>query len=261
MADNNGRRRGVFPRATIVLLLAAVAVGWVGSVRPAAAAGKGSRASGKGPGASASAGAKNDARAQAKAMVDRAQVDYKLGRFQDALDGYRRAYELFQAPVLLFDIGQCHRNLGDLDKAIFFFEGYLREEDRPDPERRSLTTDLIAELRTEVQRQRAAAAVAAAPARAEAPPPRPVRPRIRLQATDDIRPGSTSLVARAPQGSPEPPAQHRSIASRWWFWTAIGGACALATGAAIYYATGEPRVVPPSGSIGTISSTSTGASP
>lgn len=209
---------------------------------PASAAGKGAGAPKKPAGSATGVGGKSDARSQAKAAVERAQVDYKLGRFQDALDGYRRAYELFQAPVLLFDIGQCHRNLGDPDKAIFFFEGYLREETGPEPERRKLTEDLLVELRTDAQRKRASAAVAAAAAaRAAAPPPRLVRPSLHLVAADHTPVASTTLLASVPEG---PPGGRRSLVTRWWFWTAIGGA--LAAGATVYYLTGEPRLVQPS---------------
>jgi len=228
------RRRGV------VLVAVAMTAAWIA---PAAAAGKGAGRTSKGGATSAG---REDARAQAKAAVGRAQIDYKLGKFQDALDGYRRAYELFQAPVLLFNIGQCHRNLGDPEKAIFFFEGYLREETRPEPERRKLADELIAELRPEAQRQRAVAEAAAlAAARAAAPPP---RPRIRLTATDDSRTTSVTTLSQPPSAAPE---RRRPVTSRWWFWTAVGGACALAAGAAVYYATGEPRLVAPTGSIGT----------
>ena len=215
---------------------------------PASAAGRGRGAPAKKPNAAGGGAGKSDARSQAKAAVERAEVDYKLGRFQDALDGYRRAYELFHAPMLLFDIGQCHRNLGDPDKAIFFFEGYLREETRPEPERRQLTEDLLVELRTDSQRRRAiAAAAAAATAREATPPPAPPTPppplrrRLQLEAADDARGESGALLARPPQPAP---GEKRSLVTRWWFWTAIGGA--LAAGATVYYLTGEPRLVQPS---------------
>src|SRR5438045_183674 len=91
-------------------------------------------------------------RAEAKAEVQRAEVQYKLGRFDEALEGYSRAYELVNAPGLLFDIGQCHRNLKSYERAIFFFGEYLREETRP--ERRALANQLIAESRSELEKQR-----------------------------------------------------------------------------------------------------------
>jgi tetratricopeptide (TPR) repeat protein len=68
-----------------------------------------------------------NARAQARAQVKKAQLDYKLARFEQALAEYSRAYELYPTPALLFNLGQCHRNLKNHERAIFFFEGYLRE--------------------------------------------------------------------------------------------------------------------------------------
>ena len=188
-----------------------------------------------------------EARAQAKAAVAQAQVDYQLGRFEAALEGYRRAYELVQLPVLLFDMGQCHRNLGNAERAKFFFEGYLRDETRMDPERRHVVEDLIAESTAALDRQRAAAAavVAAKAAAAQKRKPAP-RPRIRLEAADDTTAPGLGLRAGAPES---PPSDDRSIVRRWWFWTTLG-ALALAGGAAAYYLTGAPRVVPPGGTLG-----------
>jgi tetratricopeptide (TPR) repeat protein len=189
--------------------------------------------------------ATRDARAQAKAAVGQAQVDYQLGRFEAALDGYRRAYELFQAPVLLFDMAQCHRNLGNPERSKFFLEGYLRDETRMDPERRRLVEGLIAESAVALERQRAAAAAARA---AAAPRGRPAgHPRIRLEAVDDTPAPGLGVRDAASESS----TSDRSILRRWWFWTAVGGALALAGGFA-YYATGEARLIPPSGSIGTL---------
>ena len=188
--------------------------------------------------------ANSDARAQAKAAVAQAQIDYQLGRFEAALDGYRRGYELVPVPVLLFDMGQCHRTLGNPEKAKFFFEGYLRDETRMDPERRHMIEDLIAESTAALERQQAAAAAKAA----AAPRQRPAgHPRIRLEAVDDTPAPGLGLQAAASKSSPS----DGSILGRWWFWTAVGGALALA-GGAVYYATGEPRLIPPSGTIGTL---------
>ena len=73
-----------------------------------------------------------NARAQAKAQVKKGQLDYKLARFEEALEDYTHAYELYPAPALLFNLGQCHRNLKNYERAIFFFEGYLREQPKID---------------------------------------------------------------------------------------------------------------------------------
>ena len=148
---------------------------------------------------------------------------------------------------LLFNLGQCQMMLKDYQRAIFFFEGYLREETRPEPERRRLAEELITEARADLQRRMAATTV---PAPASPPPPPPPARTLSLQATDTQRVMSTALVTSPSERDQPDPSGQRSITSRWWFWTAIAGACVVAAGAAVYYATGEPRLVPPPTSLG-----------
>jgi hypothetical protein len=50
----------------------------------------------------------------------------------------------------------------------------------------------------------------------------------------------------------QPRDERKSSRHRWWLWTAIAGATALAAGAAVYYATGDGRTVAPSGTVGTL---------
>lgn len=106
---------------------------------------------------------------QAKALTGRATIEYNVGHFEQALDLYGRAYEALPTPALLFDIGQCHRMLGHAERAIFFFQGYLR--DRPDAPNRALVERLLADLQKELDAQRAAAPRAQEPAPAATPPP------------------------------------------------------------------------------------------
>src|SRR5690348_4723538 len=80
-------------------------------------------------------------KAAAKTEAEKATVLFNLGRFAEALTGYERAYELFQAPGLLFNLGQCHRHLGHHDRAVFFFSGYLRE--KPDAPNRVTVEDML----------------------------------------------------------------------------------------------------------------------
>lgn len=184
-------------------------------------------------------------RAEAKAEVERAEVQYKLGRFDEALEGYSRAYELVNAPGLLFDIGQCHRNLKSYERAIFFFGEYLREETRP--ERRALANQLIAESRSELEKKRQQPAEpddgsspgttgAGAPGWREPP------------AITDVASPADSPSAPTAAGAGAPPAP---VTRRWWFWTAVGvGVLAIAAGAIIIG--GSTDTVLPSGSIGTL---------
>ena len=64
-------------------------------------------------------------RARAKAHFERAEKLFSLSRFDDALVAFEAAYNEVPAYGLLFNIAQCHRHIGNLDKAIFAYEKYL----------------------------------------------------------------------------------------------------------------------------------------
>src|SRR5664279_1316025 len=92
---------------------------------------------------SASADNKQDA----KPHVVAADRQYQLGHFAEALGEYSKAYELYAAPPLLFNIAQCHRGMKNWERAIFFFDQYL--DARPKAENRKFVEDLIQEAQSE----------------------------------------------------------------------------------------------------------------
>lgn len=187
--------------------------------------------------------APEDPRAEAKREVERAEVQYKLGRFDEALEGYSRAYELVNAPGLLFNIGQCHKNLKSYERAIFFFQEFLREAKQP--ERRALAKELIAEARAQLEKQRLE------PPPAAEPPPESSRPPQVPAWQEPSGSGESSakppgVVLQNPGTTSETP-----LTQKWWFWTAIGaGAIAVVTGVVLLAGSGD--TVLPSGSVGTL---------
>lgn len=194
-------------------------------------------------------------RAEAKVEFEKAQLHYRLGRFEEALQAYSRAYELFNAPALLFNIGQCHKNLQNHERAIFFFEGYLREE--TNAEKRALAEELIAVSRGELDRRRnqppkTDPLTPSAGVRADAgasPPPEAAPVAVGIAP----EPPAPSPVLVTNPGEETPAAREEApLYGKWWFWTAIGVGAAVATGAAIYYGTAPTTTVPPSGSAGTL---------
>ncbi len=155
-------------------------------------------------------------RDEAKQHVAAADLHYRLARFAEALAEYTRAYELYPVPALLFNIGQCHRGLGAHARAIFFFEGYLR--DAPRASNRALVEDLIREARAAIDRP---------PAPAEAPPVD--RPRVPPPIVVFAPPPPP--VARAASWPADDPAPSRVWPGVW----ICGGAAAMAAGGAFYY--------------------------
>jgi hypothetical protein len=58
-------------------------------------------------------------------LYDRAKVQYDLGHWKQAIDLWVQAYETFNAPEFLFNIGQAYRQDGNCDRALFFYRRYL----------------------------------------------------------------------------------------------------------------------------------------
>ena len=80
----------------------------------------------------------------ARRHFERGEKLYALTRFGDALDEYQKAFDAKPIPDFLFNIGQCYRNLGDLDQAIFSFKKYLKLE--PEAENKEAVQRLIEDL-------------------------------------------------------------------------------------------------------------------
>jgi tetratricopeptide (TPR) repeat protein len=151
-------------------------------------------------------------RAAAKKHFERGEKLFALGRFKDALDEYQAAYDAAPIADFLFNMGQCHRNLGDYEAAIFSFRKYLKA--MPDADDRAQVEAYIKELEAEQDKRDAA--------------------RFRL----DERPEEP------------PPVEHgRPVYKKWWFWTAIA-AVGAGAGAGVYFGTRTDG--PPTTTLGNI---------
>jgi len=91
-----------------------------------------------------SAFAEDAATKSAKRHFDKGEKLFALGKFDDALEEYQKAFDAKPIPDFLFNIGQCYRNLGDYDQAIFSFKKYLKLQ--PDADNKDAVQQLISEL-------------------------------------------------------------------------------------------------------------------
>lgn len=118
----------------------------------------------------------------AKRHYERGQKLFGLQKFDEALDQYQQAFDAKPIPDFLFNIGQCQRNLGDYEAAIFSYKRYLKLS--PDAENRDQVEKLIAELEEK-------------------------------KTTDDSR----KFGFRKKEKPREP--ESTPVYGRWWFWTGI----------------------------------------
>ena len=159
-----------------------------------------------------------------RALFKSAEAKFNVGRFDEALVDYQAAYDAEPLPAFLFNIGQCYRNMGNYERAQFFFRRYTALDPR-NPNRHAAER-LIAEM-DRLAGERPAPAPGEEPA-----PPMP------------------SLAAPVPAGDAHPPAAYprSSVATktddndarppvyrRAWFWVAVSAAV-VAGGAAAAFA-------------------------
>src|SRR5215510_5572415 len=93
---------------------------------------------------SRTARADDPAERAARRHYERGEKLFALGKFDDALEEYQTAFDTKPLPGFLYNIGQCYRNLGDYEQAIFSFKKYLKLE--PEASNKDAVEKLIEDL-------------------------------------------------------------------------------------------------------------------
>ncbi len=192
-------------------------------------------------------------RAKSRELFLKGETKYNLAEFGEALKLYSRAYELFPHPGFLFNIGQCHRNLGDYDRAVFFYKRYLaRAKSVPN---RKMVEGLIKESEKKQKEK-----LAALEAKKRKEMLRVQREKNRREHEEaEARKLEASKAEKTQPYLPttsDPPVKQKDkkpYYKRWWLWTAIGSgvAAAVITGLALGLSQKSTTVLP-SGEMGTI---------
>lgn len=167
------------------------------------------------------------ARKSARAAFQRAQAAYEAERFEEALAAYNEANELMPNVAFIFNMAQCHRQLGQEDEALTQYQRYL--EASPDAKNREVVEAHIRDLETAI---------------AQRVPEKPVlTPSEELMLRRQQEEQEAAALAAANVAPP--------VYQTWWFWTAtavvVGG---VATGVALSQGGGNK---PPSASLGDVS--------
>jgi tetratricopeptide (TPR) repeat protein len=138
----------------------------------------------------------------AKRHYERGKKLFNLQKFDDALEQFQKAYEASPISDFLFNIGQCQRNLGEYDAAIFSFKKFLKLE--PEAANREQVEELIEDLQRKIDEGNT--------------------DRLKLRKKKPRREDNPEQG----EGSP--------VYKKWWFWTGIAVVGAGA-GVGIYLAT------------------------
>ncbi|MCC6994849.1 MAG: hypothetical protein IT370_09595 [Deltaproteobacteria bacterium] len=192
--------------------------------------------------------------AKAKEHYKKGTFFYDTGEFDKAIAEYLAGYEVQSDPVFLFNIAQSHRQLGNHDKAVFFYKSFLRNS--PNAPNAEMVRQRIAELEELIQKKKESL---------EKPPGSPEPPVSSGGVKPSPRPEPSASPVASPRPSPSPvklpdPAKvaagtddgqapgpvdgpgdgaSRPIYKKWWFWTAIGVVAVGATVAVVAVSGGE----------------------
>ncbi len=63
----------------------------------------------------------------AESLAARGVHEYLAGRYEEAARDLQASYRLVPEPILMFNLGQCERAAGNLQRAIYFYRRYLAE--------------------------------------------------------------------------------------------------------------------------------------
>ena len=164
--------------------------------------------------------AQTPAEKKARDAFRKAEVHFRLGEFKAALPLYKEAFRAKAMPEFLFNIGQCHRHLGDCKQANFFFRQFLMQ--RPGSPHRANLEKMIRECEVHLK----------AGTRPQSDPVKPKTDPVKPEA-DPVKPKTDPVKPKTdPMGPGEAPVGPKPL-SRVWFWTGVGVTTALFATAAV----------------------------
>jgi tetratricopeptide (TPR) repeat protein len=170
-------------------------------------------------GPSSPATAQDDVEA-AKAHFHRGTRLYEVGEYRQALEEYKTAHLAKPDPAFLYNIAQCHRQLGDLEQAVTMYKRFLAAS--PNTVNRGEVEKRVAELEGELAKRKSVvdAQSAQVPTSVPAPsPPPPLAP-----------PPPDPVVAVPPLAVAAQPSPAES-SLRYLRWLGVGVTAALVGGA------------------------------
>jgi tetratricopeptide (TPR) repeat protein len=150
--------------------------------------------------------ARAEDRERARQAFTEGRQHFDLGEYKEALASFKEAYRDFEDPTFLFNIAQCHRQLGDKEQAVRMYRTYVSK--RPDAPNAEEVRRTIATLQEAIDKERASRA---------SPPTGTLSPS-EAPPTETAPPAATTPAApSAPEAE-----HHTPIYKKWWLWTIVG---------------------------------------
>jgi len=205
-------------------------------------------------------------------------VALNLGKYDDAVEHFSRAYGIVQDPALLFSLAQAYRLGGKADRALATYSAFLRaagnnnkyrgQLERAADEIESLTSFMLNHPKDSRPTEKVAGLVEGTPAKeagtaAVEPPPTEksadeqpaseaavTKVETPLPLPQPETPPHSALVLVSDNTQPPPEGNGRPVYGRWWFWTGVAAVVAVGAVAAWYYS--QPTNQSPASTYGSV---------
>jgi len=163
---------------------------------------------------------------KAREFVKQAMVHYSLGKFKEAAEEYQGAFELHPDPALLYNIAQCFRLDGNIERAAFFYRSYLRNNpsarNREEVEGRIADMERLIADKNNTQQKPPNTPLGKEGEAVQPPPPH--------EATTTTTPpppseGGATTATTSPAATSTTPSDSAPtpVYKKWWLWTVIVG--------------------------------------
>jgi outer membrane protein assembly factor BamD (BamD/ComL family) len=171
-----------------------------------------------------------EGKAKAREIFRTATQHYDLGEFEEALRDFKEAYRHYEEPIFLFNVGQCHRQLGQKSEAVRFFKTYLAKS--PNAPNKNEVMAMINKLEDALEQEHAlqsgrpTGTLAPPESRLESKPPSTSQPESKPEPQQPT-PAQTSTATQTQvvEKKPETP-----VYKKWWLWTAVGAVVVVGVG-------------------------------
>jgi tetratricopeptide (TPR) repeat protein len=156
---------------------------------------------------------------EAKSLVRQGNAKFEVGKYDEALKLYERAYNLRQEPKWLFNMAQAQRELKNYPEAIRLYELFLAKiPDHPD---KAAVLKLVEELKVKQTQL-----TAEAKQRAEAAARQKAEELRRQEERERERQRQQLLLAQAQRAGQGDQLPSRPWYKRWYVWTIVGAVVA-----------------------------------
>lgn len=164
----------------------------------------------------------NPTDAKAKELLEKGNRHYRVKEIEKAIELYKQGALVEDAPVFLYNLGQCYRMLGQYEDAIWHYERFL-DRRNPTGEVRTYVEEFITDMKAELE-QRAKSKEPTEPG-PDTPPAEPDEP--------EPKPGDEMPM---PVPADAPPAWHADTLG--WILTATGAVATIGGGLLLANASG-----------------------